>query len=45
MVNLFSDNLYIAEPILEDISVDLIKYILHYYESELSPESMKKLKF
>jgi hypothetical protein len=30
--SLFSDN-FIAEPILEEISVDLIKYIKYYYSS------------
>lgn len=30
--SLFNDN-FVAEPILEEISVDLIKYIRHYYST------------
>jgi hypothetical protein len=43
MLNLFGDNETIAEPVLEDISVDLIKYIRHYY-IEVVPEGQDKLK-
>ena len=43
MLNLFGDNDTIAEPVLEDISVDLIKYIRHYY-IEVQPEESVKIK-
>jgi len=32
MINLLSDNMTIAEAILESISVDLIIYIRHFYQ-------------
>lgn len=32
MINLLSDNMTIAEAILESISVDLITYIRHFYQ-------------
>ena len=42
--NLLLDNMTIAEPILEEISVDLIKYIQYFYVIEV-PEvkDLKKL--
>lgn len=43
MLTLFGDNETMAEIVLEDISVDLIKYIRHYY-IEVVPEGQDKLK-
>jgi len=44
--NLLSDNMTIAEPILEDISVELIKYIKFFYTQETTNEveAIRKLK-
>ena len=45
MINLLSDNMTIAEAILESISVDLIIYIRHFYQvDQIDPQSLDKFK-
>lgn len=42
LMNLFGDNLVIAELIIEEISTDLIRYIRHYYIEVVNPSRVYK---
>lgn len=45
MINLLSDNMTIAEPILDAISVDLINYIRNFYlVDQIDSSSLEKFK-
>jgi len=45
MINLLSDNMSLAEPILSVISVDLLNYIRYFYSTDQAVDSGSLEKF